>query len=53
MPIKGWVNFYSQQNTAGVSQEKSVAVISQTIEANTKFQMFKKIRKQITDKKTK
>ncbi len=31
--MEGQVKFFSQQNT-GVSQEKSLAVISQTIEAN-------------------
>ncbi len=34
MPMEEWVKFFSPQNTAGVSQEKGVAVVSQTTEAN-------------------
>ncbi len=34
MPMEGWVKFFSSRKTAGVSQEKAVAVISQTIEVN-------------------
>ncbi len=34
MPMQGQVKFFSLQNTAGVSQEKGVAVMSQTIEVN-------------------
>ncbi len=34
MLMEGQVNFFSPQNTAGVSQEKDVAVKSQTIEVN-------------------
>ncbi len=32
--MEGQVKFFSPQNTAGVSQEKGVAVTSQTIEVN-------------------
>ncbi len=32
--MEEWVKFFSLQNTAGVSEEKRFAVISQTIEAN-------------------
>ncbi len=31
MPMEGLVKFFSLQDTAGVSQEKGAAVISQTI----------------------
>ncbi len=34
MPMEGQVKFLSSWNTAGVSWEKGVAVISQTIIAN-------------------
>ncbi len=34
MPVEGWVKFFSLQNTAGVSQEKGVVVISRTVEVN-------------------
>ncbi len=34
MPMEGWMKFFIPQNTAGVSQEKDVAVISQTIVLN-------------------
>ncbi len=34
MPVEGQVNFFSPQNTAGLSQEIGVAVISQTLEVN-------------------
>ncbi len=34
MPMEGQVEFVSPQNTAGVSQEKNTAVISQTLKAN-------------------
>ncbi len=34
MPMEGQVKFFSPQNTAGVSQEKGAAVITQTIEVN-------------------
>ncbi len=35
MLMEGQVKFVSPQNTAGVSQEKGVAVISQKIEVNS------------------
>ncbi len=31
---EGWVKFFRIQNTAGVSQEKGIAAISQTTETN-------------------
>ncbi len=34
MLIEDWEKFFSPQNTAGVSQEKSVAVSSQTTVVN-------------------
>ncbi len=34
MLMNNGVKFFSPQNTAGVSQENSIAVISQTIEVN-------------------
>ncbi len=34
MPIEGQVTFFRPQNTAGVFEEKGVAVMSQTIAAN-------------------
>ncbi len=34
MQIEGQGNFFSPQNSAGVSQEKGVAVISPTIAVN-------------------
>ncbi len=34
MPMEGWGKFFSSQNTAGVLQEKVVAVIPQTIKVN-------------------
>ncbi len=34
MPIEGQVKFFSQQNAAGVPQEKGVAVISYTVSVN-------------------
>ncbi len=34
MWIEGPVKFFSPQNTAGVSQEKGVAVFSQTVKVN-------------------
>ncbi len=34
MPVEGQVKLFSAQNTAGVSQEKGIAVVSQTVEAN-------------------
>ncbi len=32
--MDGWVKFFSPQNTAGVSQDQGLAVMSQTTEAN-------------------
>ncbi len=34
MPMEGWVKFFSPRNTAGVSQEKGVAVMFQTTVMN-------------------
>ncbi len=34
MPMEDWVKYFSPQNSAGVSQEKGIAVISYTIEVN-------------------
>ncbi len=34
MPMKGWMIFFTSQNTAGVKQEKGTAAIFQTIKAN-------------------
>ncbi len=46
--MKGWVKVFSSQNTAGVSQEKGVAVIFQTVEVNGhQFSTFKNKTKTI------
>ncbi len=34
MPMEGWVKIFSLQNTAGVSQEKVILVMSLTIVVN-------------------
>ncbi len=34
MLMEGWVKFFSPQNSAGVSQENSIAVISKTVQVN-------------------
>ncbi len=34
MLVKSWVKFFNPQNTAGVSQEKGVAVMPKTIAVN-------------------
>ncbi len=49
MPMEGQIKFFSPQNTAGVLQEKGVAVTFLTIEANGD-QVSKKPNKQ-TNKK--
>ncbi len=42
MQKKGGVTFFSPQNAAGDSHEKSIAVISQTIEVNGEWDSNKK-----------
>ncbi len=51
MPIKGHVKFFGPQNTTGVSHEKGVAVISQTIKVNGDYVL--NVKKKQKTKQTK